>query len=156
MPLAEDLRSLLAQELPHLRAISDAASTVPRGAGKWSPREELGHLIDSAANNHQRFVRAALSGEYSGPPYAQEAWVRIHDYREQPWDEVVEFWHQYNGMIARVVSAIPDNLLQSPCTVGSDPTITLARLIEDYIIHMQHHLDLLLRRPTVTPFPRVE
>lgn len=155
MPLAEDLRGVLARELPHLRAVSDIASTVPRGAGKWSPREELGHLVDSAANNHQRFVRAALSSEYSGPSYVQEAWVRIHAYRDQPWEEIVGFWHQYNRVIAGVVSAIPDNVLQSPCTVGANPTVTLGWLIEDYIIHMQHHLDFLLRRPTVTPYPRV-
>ena len=39
------------------------------GPDSWSPRQELGHLIDSAANNHIRFVRAATEPEFSGPGY---------------------------------------------------------------------------------------
>ena len=68
-------------------------------------------MIDSAANNHQRFVRAALEGHYSGPGYQQEGWVKIHGYAELPWETLLEMWSGTNGMLQRIVSRIPEERL---------------------------------------------
>lgn len=91
-PLADELRSQVDAASGRLRAITDAEATVSRGAGKWTTKDLLGHLIDSAANNHQRVVRAQLEEAYSGPGYAQEAWVAAQQYRDRSWTELVELW----------------------------------------------------------------
>ncbi len=154
MSASQRLQDALERELPLLRGVSEERSSVPRGTGKWSPREELGHLIDSASNNHQRFVRAALDGAYQGPSYAQEDWVRVHRYTETPWRELVDLWDAYNRLLARLIAALPAGRLEAECTIAGHAPVTLAWLIDDYIVHMQHHLDLLLLREKVTPYPR--
>lgn len=151
--LSNLIRGTIEAELPNLRALTEECASIPRGAGKWCPKEELGHLIDSAANNHQRFVRAALDGEFRGPSYAQDEWVRLHGYREMPWDAIVTFWHRYNLLLAEVAARIPEERLPAPCFIGGAPPVTLQFVIEDYVLHMRHHLDQLLRRATVTAYP---
>jgi len=109
--------------------------------GGWCGKEVLGHLIDSALNNHQRFVRAALDGEYAGPAYDQPAWVALHGYRELPWDELLNQWRKQNGLLARVVRRIPESRLDAPCRVGGGEPVTLAFLIGDYLRHLAHHVE---------------
>ena len=151
--LALALTTTIDRELPHLRRLPDDRSSIARAAGKWSPREELGHLIDSAANNHIRFVRAAIGPEFRGPGYAQEDWVRRHGYRNMPWETIIDFWFQYNTFLASLVAKIPEDHLNAPCYIGASPAVTLRFLIEDYSLHMQHHIDQLLRRAIVTQYP---
>jgi hypothetical protein len=154
--LADKLRRTLAAELPHLLAIPDGPATAapnrPAGGG-WSQREELGHLIDSAVNNHARIVRASLEPEYVGPDYDQTGWVAAHRYREIAWRELIDVWHAHNRILVPLVAAIPDAKLATRCTVGDDPPVTLGLLIDDYVLHMRHHLDQILRRPVVTTYP---
>jgi hypothetical protein len=152
--LANLLRDTLAQELPNLSALSEiAASTQPSGPNSWSTKQELGHLIDSAANNHIRFVRAAIEPELTGPSYAQNAWVQTHAYHEKPWTTTLFFWHAYNTFLVELIAHIPPDKLTTPCTIGSSEPSSLRFLIEDYVLHLQHHLDHLLQRAAVTPYP---
>ncbi|HWC97885.1 MAG TPA: DinB family protein [Candidatus Sulfopaludibacter sp.] len=148
------LLETIERELPNLRLLTGDQTEVPRAPGKWSPKEELGHLVDSAANNHVRFVGCAGAPEYRGPGYAQEDWVRMHGYRAMAWDEIVEFWYRYNRLLARLIAAIPEGSMANTCTVSNYAPVTLAELIEDYVVHMQHHIDQLLLRDPVTKFPR--
>jgi DinB superfamily len=157
--MAEQLSALLQQtidrEFPHLRALAESAAQIqPAGPASWSPKEELGHLIDSANNNHIRFVRAALDGSYRGPGYAQNDWVRIHGYRQMPWETIVSAWYSYNSLLARLVANIPENKLDADCFIGSaELPETLEFVIGDYILHMQHHIDHLLQRQSITEYP---
>jgi hypothetical protein len=152
--LSQSLRHLIRQELPPLRAVPEATAEIrPGGPTTWSPKEELGHLIDSAANNHARFVRALIEPEFHGPSYAQNDWVRIHRYQEMPWLEIVEFWFHYNIFIAELLKRIPEEKLLTTCFVGSGPGVSLDFLVQDYVLHMRHHVDHLLRREVVTPYP---
>jgi hypothetical protein len=155
--LADLLENALREYLPLLRAIPDGPETArpnrPSGNG-WSQREELGHLIDSAVNNHQRFVRASLDGAYSGPGYDADAWVAAHRYVETPWPALVDTWHAHNAVLVPLVRAIPDGRLSTPCTVEGDQAGALGFLIDDYVLHMRHHLDQVLRRTSVTRYPR--
>lgn len=153
--LSELLRTTLERELPELKKLSDQAALVrPNGEGSWSPKEELGHLIDSAANNHMRFVRAVLDGVYHGPGYAQNDWVRIHGYGDMPWSEIVSTWLSYNQLLVQVIANVPENRLDADCFIGgSGVSETLGFIIEDYVFHMQHHIDHLLGREIVTEYP---
>ena len=155
--LAAYLARTLATELPHLRAISDGPATAapnrPSGSG-WSQRQELGHLIDSAVNNHARIVRAALQPAYEGPGYAQDAWIAAHRYQETAWPELVDIWHAHNRILVPLVAHVPDAKLVTPCQVGADPPVTLGYLIDDYVLHMRHHIDQILRRTPPTKYPR--
>ena len=157
--LADFLERTVRTEHPLLRAIPDGPETVKpnrvSGVG-WSRREELGHLVDSAVNNHARFVRAATLGPYVGPGYEQNAWVAIHGYAGVPWPELVEIWRAHNAILVPLLRSIPDDRLETTCTVGSGGPVSLAFLVEDYVLHMQHHLDQILRRPVITSYPGAE
>lgn len=158
--LAARLRNLIAAELPALHSLTEEqALRKPAGPTAWSPKQELGHLIDSAANNHLRFVRAAIAPETNGTPlhfdsYAQDAWVYIHAYQDTPFSATIAFWSQYNTFIAALIERIPPASLAVNCIVGLSAEATLGFLIDDYIVHMQHHLDHLLQRPHITPYPQ--
>jgi DinB superfamily len=155
--MPRDLSLLLSQpverELPNLRNVSEERASLARAPGKWSAKEELGHLIDSATNNHIRFVRAAIDGEFRGPGYAQDDWVRLHDYSGMLWESIVNIWFQYNTLLARLVDRIPDDRLNALCFIGTSPAVTLRFVIEDYVLHMQHHIDQLLCREVITQYP---
>jgi hypothetical protein len=127
-----------------LLGVPEDAAGLPWREGGWTRRQVLGHMIDSAVNNHQRFVRAALDGSYTGPFYAQEGWVAAHGYDEMPWPTLLGWWQTYHEMLKAVVERIPADRLEAPCRVGSNEPVTLRFLIEDYIAHQQHHLAQIL------------
>jgi hypothetical protein len=152
--LAALLKETIVNEAPLLRVLNEEeVRAKPNGPQSWSPKEELGHLIDSAANNHQRFVRAALEPEYAGPGYAQDAWVAINGYQNIAWERLVSLWHSYNLLLVEVVKNIPEAKLATQCTIGAYAPATLGFVIEDYVKHMQHHLDHILGREFVRPYP---
>jgi DinB family protein len=102
------LLTLIETATPSLHAISDETSSQRPAPGKWSPREIIGHLIDSASNNHQRFVRAQLQDDLVFPGYEQDAWVAVQRYQQAPWRELVELWAGFNRHIARVMEKAPE------------------------------------------------
>jgi len=124
-----------------LAAIDERAAAEPWAPGKWSRKDVLGHLIDSAANNHQRFVRAQQPGDLHFPPYVQDHWVGVQHYQERTWRDLVELWSAYNRHLAHILAFIPDSLQGKACTIGAEPTVTLGYLAEDYIDHLWHHLN---------------
>jgi hypothetical protein len=126
--------------LPKLRAMSEARAEQPHAAGKWSPKQVIGHLIDSAANNHQRFVRAQEAESYTGPGYIQDHWVAVQGYQDSSWDDLIGLWRAYNRHLARVIERIPEAKRDTTCTIGSYPPMTLAFVASDYIRHLRHHL----------------
>ena len=79
-----ELRNAIKKATPLLENIGDEPSRQSREPGKWSPREIIGHLIDSASNNHQRFVRALFQDDLVFPGYDQDAWVAAQAYRDAP------------------------------------------------------------------------
>jgi hypothetical protein len=109
----------------------------------WSFKQILGHLLDSAANNRQRFVRAAIDGEYRGPRYAQDAWVDLHGYQDQEWETLLRWWEAEHEILVEVVDRIPEERLDARCTVGDLAPVTLRFLIEDYLAHHRHHIEQL-------------
>ncbi len=108
--------------------------------GKWSPKEELGHLLDSAANNHQRIVRVQLEDKPAMPGYEQEKWVRLHSYQERDWPELVELWTAFNRQLLAAADSAPDFAWSRTCTIAGSEPLTLKFVFEDYLDHMLHHL----------------
>jgi hypothetical protein len=152
--LSQSLKLLLETEVALLRHLTDAtAATRPGGDSTWSPKEELGHLIDSAANNHIRFVCALIQPEMRGPTYAQNEWVKVHQYQSMPWRMIVDFWYNYNSFLTPLLENVPENKLQTLCFISSGAGLTLRFLVDDYVLHIQHHIDHLLGREHVTAYP---
>jgi len=99
----------------------------------------VGHLLDSAANNRQRFVRAATDGRFAGPNYAQDAWVTAHGYAGQSWETLLRWWNVEHEILAAAVDNIPEERLDASCIVGDDAPVSLRFLIEDYLRHQRWH-----------------
>jgi hypothetical protein len=125
--------------------------------GEWSRREILGHLVDSATNNHQRFVRAQFKDDLVFPGYEQEQWVNSQKYNDEPWPDLIALWRAYNLHLLHVVSVIPENVLTQDRdkhsldqiafkAVDQSTSATLEYLIRDYLDHLKHHLDQIWRR----------
>jgi hypothetical protein len=142
--VARELRAEVAASLPRLRALTESDAGKDRGDGKWVRKEILGHLIDSAANNHQRFVRARAADPFVWPGYDQNAWVSVHDYRRRSWAELVEVWGAFNQQVAHLIETVPPNRLGTQCVIGGNAPVTLEWLMRDYVSHMRHHLSQIL------------
>jgi hypothetical protein len=142
--LANALQGIVDGAVPRLRAIPESRVSRDRGAGKWRAKEILGHLIDSAANNQQRFVRAREADPLIFPAYDQNLWVDVHGYRLRPWLELVAIWGAYNAQIAQVMASTPASSGAIRCVIGSNEPMTLEALMADYIRHMEHHLAQIL------------
>lgn len=145
--LSERLASTLRDAVPWLVILSDADASIPEREGKWSAKEVIGHLTDSAVNNLGRIVRLQIAPEHM-PGYAQEQWVRVQHYREREWAEVLALWFALNEHLVWTIRHINPRALPNQGTVAGSP-ITLGFLIEDYIAHMRHHLRNL--RPWLHP-----
>jgi len=150
--LSQYLQHTIDRELPHLRALTDEQASHSLRGG-WTRKQELGHLIDSAANNHVRFVVATLQKSYQGSTYDPDGWVALHGYSHLPWPTIVDFWYQYNSMLAQLIWNIAEDKLEHQCEIGDSAPISLGFLIEDYVLHMQHHIDQLMGRDIVTKYP---
>jgi len=138
--VAAELRRTLDVALPKLQALSEADAAQPRAPGKWSPKQVIGHLIDSASNNHQRFVRAQQGAELISPSYAQDHWVECQGYGSRSWRDLTTLWHAYNLHLAHVIERIPADKARIRCTVGANQPVTLAFVAQDYVAHLHHHL----------------
>ena len=115
-------------------------------AERWSVAEVVGHLVDSALNNHQRFIRVQQVDALDFPDYEQNHWANAANYHEADWKELVELWRLVNLNLARVMRAIPDDHLPKSCSIGSHETCTLEFLVTDYVDHMNHHLNKIRER----------
>jgi len=108
--------------------------------GAWSPKEEFGHLLDSAVNNHQRIVRAQMEDKLEMPGYAQNHWVAVHRYQERDWSELISLWSAFNRQLLHAAESVPDSAWSHTVRVGASEPMTLEFVFEDYIAHMAHHL----------------
>jgi hypothetical protein len=138
--VAGELLSVVEAASQSLRRIGDPEASQRSAPGNWSNKQILGHLLDSAVNNHHRFVRAQQVKELIFPAYEQEHWVSAQGYEERPWEELIDLWRLYNRHLAHVISLVPEEKLAVMCVIGATEPVSLGYLIEDYLVHLRHHL----------------
>lgn len=138
--IAENLLSVVTATEPKLRKIGAEESTEPILPGGWSRKQVLGHLIDSAANNHQRFVRASLQESLDFPSYDQEGCVRLQAPQEADWLLLISLWAVYNRYLAHIIARLPASKLETPCRIGAEGEMTLRDAVTGYLAHLRHHL----------------
>jgi len=138
--LAVEFRTELEAIHAELAAVPIALADTPWHAGGWTRKEIVGHMLDSAANNRQRFVGAAIDGSYAGQQYGQKGWVAAHGYARQPWQTLLNWWQVEHEILAAIVDRIPEERLEATCVVGDDAPVSLRFLIEDYVRHQRGHI----------------
>jgi hypothetical protein len=138
--LSEQLSRAVESAEPILQKVTEAESKRPALKGGWSRKQLIGHLIDSASNNHQRFVRASLQDSLEFPGYDQEGCVRVQAPQDAPWPLLVALWKNYNLYLAHVIAHLPPSRLKTQCRIGADEPVSLQFLAEDYMTHLLHHL----------------
>ena len=154
-----DFRGTVDAAAARLLALTPDQAAARPAPDKWSPKEIIGHLIDSASNNHGRFVRAQLKDDLIFDGYEQADWVRIQGYQERNWADLVRLWKALNDHIAHVMEfagteAVTrrrarhnlDALAWQPLSVGQPAT--LEYFMRDYVGHLKHHLRQALAAPT--------
>jgi hypothetical protein len=149
MEAANRLARILGSVPPRLCNISESDAARRSAPGRWSKKEILGHLIDSAGNNHQRFVRAQFVPVLEFPGYEQEAWVSAQSYATEPWPDLVNLWLLLNRHLVHIIEAMPEASFARECAIGGKPPVALSFLIEDYVRHLEHHLEQIFTAPAV-------
>jgi hypothetical protein len=135
----QELLTTLTAWHPRLLAVSETEAGRVVGS-KWNRKELVGHLLDSAVNNHQRFVRLRQGDLRGFPGYDQEPWVEAGSYRNASWDQLVSLWHLFNLQLAAVIRNLPEEAAGHRWV---DKDVDLGYLVRDYTAHMLHHLDRL-------------
>jgi hypothetical protein len=146
--LSKNLATAVREVMPWLASLSDADACRPEREGKWSAKQVIGHLTDSAVNNLGRIVRMQLEPNQHLPGYDQASWVEVQHYDDRDWPEVLGLWFALNEHIVWIIAHVEKNALTHRAIVAGG-TITLGFLIEDYVAHMQHHLRALRSWVTV-------
>lgn len=146
-----NLKEIVLAAFEELLLATDQLVSMKPAPDKWSPKEILGHLIDSASNNHGRFVRAQKSDDLFGETYDQEAWVEVQEYQMLNWQDLLITWRQLNLQIAYLMYITEADIRNQPRTnhnlhdiafqdFPADEPVTLGAFMEDYVLHLRHHL----------------
>jgi hypothetical protein len=140
--LASDIENAVNEACQKLRSLPEETIEARPKLGDWSVKEIVGHLVDSASNNHQRFVRLQVADGLAFPDYSQDndAWVSIQSYQKAPWDDLLALWRYFNLHLARVIRSVNERWIDHIWVVDEDTSITLGELMIDYLRHLKDHL----------------
>jgi DinB superfamily len=147
MIVTEKILETVEKESLALNALSEEKFSYKPSQATWSPKEIIGHLVDSAQNNMQRFVR----GQYEDKPhivYTQDEWVRLQAYQQADKNELIQLWVLFNRQLCRTLNNMDTAKYGRLCDWGktSPEFQTLSYIAEDYYRHMIHHLNQLKQR----------
>lgn len=138
--VAIELREIVNQVEPMLRSLSDPAIAQRPAPKKWSQKEILGHLIDSACNNQQKFVRMMLASNLDFPGYQQDDWVDLQNWAGADWGEMITLWVSYNQHIAYLIKTVRPEFLTHTITIDGFGPFELGFIMPDYVEHLKHHV----------------
>lgn len=141
-PTILNLEKVIHTYARRLAAVPEAVYLANSQPGKWSKKEILGHLVDSAQNNIRRFVVA----QYEDNPsiaYAQDAWVKCSNYQAYPTEDLVTLWTLLNRHIVILLRQMGPEAAQRMCTM-KEQTQSLEWVAADYVNHLLHHLHQIL------------
>jgi len=137
----QKLETLLDATVHYLNATPGAELEHKPAPGKWSKKEILGHLIDSAINNLQRFTEIQFQPKpYNIRRYSQDELVAANDYQHADLQELIQCWLGLNRRILHLMRLQTPETLAFEILIGGD-VIDLAFLMTDYVAHMEHHLE---------------
>jgi hypothetical protein len=142
--LSDKIRATIEHAKPVLLGISPDFASIKPAPEEWSKKQILGHLIDSALNNHQRCVRGGYNAAEQFPPYNQNRWVEIQGYQERDWVDLINLWELNNLHLCQVLDRLPLKDLDNLCNIGRESPVTLGFVMEDYLRHLKMHLDQIL------------
>jgi nitroreductase len=123
-----------------LMGISERDASTKAAPEEWSAKQELGHLIDSAINNHRRFVRGQIEDNPALPDYDGDGWVAVHDYQSRDWPELIRAWQFFNNWLLSAARKISESGWQRTTRLQGRGDVTLGYIFDDYVRHLQHHL----------------
>jgi hypothetical protein len=149
--ITERWNRVLAEAVPKLRAIDEKRAAKKPRPGKWSSKEILGHLVDSASNNHRRFIVGQFKDDLVFAGYDQDKWVAAQRYQDREWEGLIDLWERYNQHLLHLVISTDPNSLTVLTTrhnfnkitmrpVSPYQAVCLLDLIDDYVHHLEHHL----------------
>jgi hypothetical protein len=141
--ISDEIRRLVKEWESRLILMQPAEIEAREAEGRWSVKEIIGHLVDSASNNHQRIVRLEIAKDLSFPDYQSdnEKWVASQRYQEEDWNGLIWLWKYFNLHLAHVIEHIRPEALDHTWKAGASTPIRLGDLILDYLSHLKMHLD---------------
>jgi hypothetical protein len=143
--IAPELRQAVEQFFTCYFSLPDSLTGIRLSEDRWSLKEIIGHLIDSASNNHQRFVRLQLSQRLQFPEYQNERWLSVERHNGLAWADLLTLWRSYNLLLAHIIEHLdPESL--GRVMVTEEREVKLSKLITDYLSHVQGHLEHFERR----------
>jgi hypothetical protein len=144
--VANDLLATLKQVLPLLQNLTEPTVSERPAPGKWSKKEIIGHLIDSACNNQQKFVRMTIAenGHVDFVGYRQDDWVAMQAYQSANWTDLIALWAAYNRQLAHFIRHIPETKHSADILIDGVGPFRLDYIVPDYVEHLRHHLKAVL------------
>jgi hypothetical protein len=140
--LASDIEDAVNESWQMLRSVPNETVMARPGPDEWSVKEIVGHLVDSASNNHQRLVRLQVADDLVFPDYSKNntSWVVIQRYQAADWDDLLALWRHFNLHLARVIRTVDLQCIDHIWVIDEETTITLGELMTDYLRHLKDHL----------------
>jgi hypothetical protein len=137
--VAQELVTIIERVTPMLDSLASDQTLATRvNPKKWSRKEILGHLIDSACNNQQKFVRMMQQPALDFPGYRQDDWVAVQDWANADWEGMVSLWA--NRHLAYLISNVTPDRLSNTIQIEGVGPFTLGFVMSDYVEHLKHHL----------------
>ena len=140
--VTRELHEIVTNYTIKIEAIPDLLFSAKPQPEKWSKKEVLGHLVDSAQNNLRRFICGQNEKQPPVITYQQDFWVSSNQYRSIPKEEVIQLWRLLNFRICAVLENLPPENYTKECNTGS--LHTLQWLAGDYVKHLKHHMNQII------------
>ena len=138
---AHQLLDIVEKAIDLLNELDESKAAIRPAPDKWSQKEILGHLIDSANNNQQKFVRMMAQSHTDFVGYAQNHWVDSQHYNAANLENLIGLWMYSNAHLAHIIENVDSTLLKNTITIDGEGPFELGYIMGDYARHLEHHLN---------------